>query len=133
MASVREARQIIGANIKQLRRVRGLTQAELARAVGLHKQQIYRVERGQSGKLETYDAIARALEVTFTDLLVPPQDLSATVSRDVADIEAEKFLQRLAGNEGARQLLEAAPHLTPSQLRALLAVAREFLRLVEPE
>jgi len=48
---------------------RGLTQDALAERAGLSRAVIKKLERGGSGRLETYHALARALNVRTSDLL----------------------------------------------------------------
>lgn len=56
--------------IREFRKARGLTQAQLGEAVGLHQTQIGNIENGaRSLTLEWSRRIAKALGVTVADLL----------------------------------------------------------------
>lgn len=75
--------QIIGANIKRYRLAAGMTQAQLASAMGYKEAKasagasICRAEAGtQQPRLETLAAIANALEVQVSDLLAPPANVA---------------------------------------------------------
>ena len=61
-----------GTNIRKLREVKGITQEELAAAVGMMRSNISRIEGGKhSPTLETMERIAKALKVSVADLIVP--------------------------------------------------------------
>lgn len=67
-----ELRQIIAANIKRLRKERGLSQEELAFESGLHRTYISGIERGiRNVSLDNIGVLADALGVT-PDILVKP-------------------------------------------------------------
>ena len=56
-------------NIADLRRIRGLTQTELADLVGVSQPHISRVEKGDEGpSLSVFRKIAKALDVELSDL-----------------------------------------------------------------
>ncbi len=58
--------QIFGANIRQYRKVRGLTQAQLAEAVGISVEMTGKLERGQAKP--SFDTVSSLVDV----LDVPP-------------------------------------------------------------
>lgn len=59
-------------NLAELRRAVGLSQVELAAKAGVSYTTIQRLEAGRSdGRVETLQAIARALDVPITELLAP--------------------------------------------------------------
>jgi transcriptional regulator with XRE-family HTH domain len=59
-----------GQRLKALREKRGLTQVDLARAIGVHKMQLLRYEHGQSSPTaERVIGLARVLRVTADVLL----------------------------------------------------------------
>ena len=59
-----------GAKIKELRKERGLTQAELAEIIGTKQSAIARVEKEEgSSTIATLEKIADALGVTVVELL----------------------------------------------------------------
>ena len=64
------ARKRLGANVREHRRRRGLTQDGLARASRLHRTEISLLERGgREARLSTIVRIARALDVPAAALL----------------------------------------------------------------
>lgn len=57
-------------NIRQIRESRGMSQRELADAIGLHKTNMNRIETGKaSPSITRMEQIAAALEVTVSDLV----------------------------------------------------------------
>ncbi len=67
-------RRTVGARIRQSRQSAGLTQASLARAADIGRVTLVRLEKGeQSPRFKTLDAIAKALGVAVTELLVEPE------------------------------------------------------------
>ena len=64
--------ETVGRNVAKFRSQRGMTQAELAEAVGVSDAFISRVERGQKMmKVSTLQAMAHALRVSCDALLSP--------------------------------------------------------------
>ena len=62
--------RVIGRNIKEARKNKGLTQADVAERVGISLLHYGRLERGdRRAALEQIAAIARALEVSVSSLL----------------------------------------------------------------
>ncbi|TJZ94435.1 helix-turn-helix domain-containing protein [Actinacidiphila oryziradicis] len=60
-----------GDRLKEARRRRGLTQEALAERANLSVGVIKKLERGGTGRLETYHVLARALKVRTSALLEP--------------------------------------------------------------
>jgi putative transcriptional regulator len=61
-----------GAKIRKLREAKGITQEELADAVGMMRNNISRIEAAKHRPtLETLERIAKALKVSVADLIVP--------------------------------------------------------------
>jgi len=61
---------VLAGNVYALRRERGLTQAQLAEAVGVHQPRIAEIERGDANpRLDTLAKLARALGVPVAALL----------------------------------------------------------------
>jgi DNA-binding XRE family transcriptional regulator len=61
-----------GAAIRKLRETKGMTQEELADAVGMMRNNISRIEAAKHRPtLETLERIAKALKVSVADLIVP--------------------------------------------------------------
>lgn len=66
----KEAKKMLGANIKRARIRKGLTQAELAGEVGVTKAAIYYYETGmKTPSLATITTISRVLDVTIDELV----------------------------------------------------------------
>ena len=64
-------RRTLGRRIRRLRKSAGLSQDALARAAGLGRVTLVRLEKGdQSPRFKTLDAIASALEIPVSELLV---------------------------------------------------------------
>jgi len=59
----------IGKNIRKIRKYKKISQEELGRIAGVSKRQIIRIESGENQKVETLEKIAKALLVTFKDLV----------------------------------------------------------------
>jgi transcriptional regulator with XRE-family HTH domain len=58
-------------NVVNLRSERGMTQAELAAAIGISQPRIARIERGEANpRLITLSKLAHALDVCLSELLV---------------------------------------------------------------
>ncbi|WP_442785477.1 helix-turn-helix domain-containing protein [Actinacidiphila sp. DG2A-62] len=66
-----DAAAIPGERLRATRLRRGLTQEALAELAGLSLGVVKKLERGGTGRLETYHALARALRVRTSDLLEP--------------------------------------------------------------
>jgi transcriptional regulator with XRE-family HTH domain len=64
-----ELKELFGTSLRQCRRARRLTQAQLAEAAGLSLEMIGRLERGITGpSLETIAALAETLKVAPAEL-----------------------------------------------------------------
>ena len=64
------AKELLGMRVREVRKLRGLSQERLAEKVGVDPKQISRIEGGKSApSLETLESIARSLEVEMKDLL----------------------------------------------------------------
>lgn len=108
--------------MKQLRRVRGLTQVELALEAGVHPSTVARLEQGTTQRPhdEEFASIARALGVGPEDLL------DAGVRDDDARVERREEARRVfEGNLRAEQaFLAEAADADPALYRLLLAEAQ---------
>ena len=72
-ARVGERRRAFGERVRELRRVRGLSQEALAEHAGLHRTYVGSVERGERNvSLDNIHALADALEVAAPDLFAAP-------------------------------------------------------------
>lgn len=86
----------VGARIQAARRKRGLTQTDLAQKVDLTAKYLSNIECGEkTPKLETFIAIANALEVDANSLL---QDV-LTVSSAIISSEISEQLAKLTPSE----------------------------------
>jgi transcriptional regulator with XRE-family HTH domain len=64
------AKELLGMRVREVRKLRGLSQEKLAEQVGVEPKQISRIEGGKSApSLDTLEAIARSLQVEMKDLL----------------------------------------------------------------
>ena len=64
------AKELLGARVKEVRKLRQLSQERLAEKVGVEPKQISRIEGGKSSpSMDTLEAIARELQVEMKDLL----------------------------------------------------------------
>ena len=67
-------RHTLGQRIRRLRSAAGLSQYALARAAGIDRVTLVRLEKGeQTPRYKTLGAIAKALKVDVSDLLVEPE------------------------------------------------------------
>jgi transcriptional regulator with XRE-family HTH domain len=106
----------LGIRIQALRKQRGLTQEELAEAVGRSVDTVSNIERGFSlTRIETALAIAVALKTTLRDLFdLEPLPSTAPEKRVLID-----------------QLIELVRPLDPGTLEALVAQTQILLRVRE--
>jgi len=87
---------ILALNVMRLRAERGLTQAQLAAAIGVSQPRIAGIESGDANpRLSTVSKLAHALGVTLSELLVdnlnPTRGLpAAKIVRDRAEEEPRK-------------------------------------------
>ncbi len=62
----------VGATIRKLREAKGITQDQVASAVGMMRNNISRIEAAKHRPtLETLERIAKALKVSVAELIVP--------------------------------------------------------------
>lgn len=89
----------VGVRIQEVRRARGLTQAELAQAVDITPKYLSNIECGAKiPKFETFIAIANALEIDANTLLVDV----LTVSNTIISTEISEKLASLSPYEQQR-------------------------------
>lgn len=109
----------IGERISQLRQRRGLTQSDLAEAIGETKQTIYKYEHGivsniPIGKIE---AIAKVLRC-------PPSALTGweEMVDDATDQELNNMLEDLRSREDMRMLFRLAHGASPEDVRQAVKI-----------
>jgi transcriptional regulator with XRE-family HTH domain len=81
--------------VQKLRLQRGWSQEQLAEMSGVSVRTIQRLERGQSGAVETLKAVASVLEVDFPRLQEPEMDSPTTATVRADEALALKHVRRL--------------------------------------
>ncbi|MEM9072845.1 MAG: helix-turn-helix transcriptional regulator [Myxococcota bacterium] len=72
MSCVTRIGELVGDRIRERRKGLDITQAELARRIGIPRPIVSRIECGKhTPRLETLDAVADALSTTIMDLVAP--------------------------------------------------------------
>jgi transcriptional regulator with XRE-family HTH domain len=111
-----ELKRLFGLRVHSLRRRAGLTQEQLADAIGKSLDTVSNVERGiSSTRIETMDKIATVLGVSLAELF----ELDAPVSRDKEARKAVERLVRVVEGESAEtveavaKMAELALNLSP--------------------
>lgn len=83
------AKELLGARIREVRKLRQLSQERLAEKVGVDPKQISRIEGGKSApSLDTLESIAKNLQVEMKDLL----DFQHLRTEERIDDQAQKLL-----------------------------------------
>lgn len=115
---------IPGSRVRDIRLARGLTQEELAGRAGLSVAVVKKIEQGGNGRLDTYHALARALNVR-TSQLFDPGAPHATTRADDDKVDLMPLRQAITPPMAAtgRLLHGDAPDLEPdlANLRATAA------------
>ncbi len=107
----------LGSRLRQLRQKRGLTQDELATAVGVSRSAVAQWEGGRSGQATLHlRRLADALGVQIDDLMRGDQHAIETVAQ--------------AGDE--RALLRLYRACSPADRQLLLLMARRIASIDEP-
>lgn len=83
--------------VRKLRLQRGWTQEDVARFAGLSVRSVQRVERGQTGSLETMKALAAVFETDVATLGNGGQEMSDTAVMLNDEKEALDYVARLKG------------------------------------
>ena len=129
----------LGAAVRRIREERGLTQAELAQAVGLGSVQVSRIERGvQEPRFVTIERLAEALEVDVGALwgLDPKDGKESSSAREKGHV-AEKREPYSASDKGpqSRRLRAFVRHIdtleedvASAALEASISLARELVK-----
>ncbi len=96
-----ELKRLFGLRVQSLRRRVGLTQEQLAEAIGKSLDTVSNVERGVSStRIETMDKIATVLGVSLAELF----ELDVPVSRDKETRKAVERLVRVVEGESAETI-----------------------------
>lgn len=86
----------VGENIKKFRKLKGLTQKELAEKLGITQQSVAQYERtNKLPKLETLLYIAGALDITLNGLLFGESDLESEKALEKAMEETAKWNDKI--------------------------------------
>lgn len=112
----------VGAQIRMHRKLRGVTQVELAGALDLTFQQVQKYERGSNRiSASTLYATARFLGLPVAAFFegLPATHDAARVDSETRAAEARAFL----GTDEGLELASVFPHLSRKQRRAILTLA----------
>lgn len=86
----------VGENIKKFRKLKGLTQKELAEKLGITQKSVAQYERtNKLPKLETLLYIADALDITLNGLLFGKSDLESEKALEKAMEETAKWNDKI--------------------------------------
>lgn len=124
----------VGANLKKMRQLAGLSQQDLANGTGIHKDSISGIERGErQPRPSTLRKLAQGLEVDVSDILTgnfdallrPLAQAPALTSRELG--LAQRFAEF---EEQGRKIVagEATPHTAPSLVMAMEELLHEAQR-----
>lgn len=93
----------LGQNIREIRKAKGLTQQYIADKVGVTKQTICKIEKGNHATLETINRIAKALYVDVQELYEPinkvktsPYECQDFLTTDEKNIIIYEFMTPMA-------------------------------------
>lgn len=126
--------RVIGERIKQLRRLRGWSQEELASRAVVHRQTVHRYEQGtrRRQELPTLEKIADAFGMEVSEIMMPSVPAVATV-HPIGYNTPVTFVPRveIVQHDGSEPRFEQTGYYVPvtSQLalgRALVAVRYEL-------
>ncbi|GAA4068411.1 helix-turn-helix domain-containing protein [Nonomuraea soli] len=124
-----------GAQVRQRRQQRGMSQAELARRTGLSKATLSQLEAGTANPtIDTLDSIAVALAIPLTDLLTrdgSPGTVHLRATPAARDEPTRELLRRISGGHSlelwrlrlpADTAVEGVPH-APGTVEHLLVAS----------
>jgi transcriptional regulator with XRE-family HTH domain len=104
--AVSDVLEHLAANVRNLRKMHGMSLSQLAEKSGVAKGTLFKVERGQTNpNLDTLQAIAETFGLHVTGLLAPPQAPAVEV---VLDGEGEEITDEAAVGRVLRRQLTAA-------------------------
>src|SRR5262245_35834218 len=112
----------LGRNVRQLRKARNLTQAQLAAAADLPRPTVTNLETGSANPtLSVLSRVASALQVPIEELISPPRaearllPAGSLPSRKRGDVSIQRILpERLPNLEVDRMQLPAGARMTGS-------------------
>jgi transcriptional regulator with XRE-family HTH domain len=144
---------IIGLNIKRIRKLKGLSQAQVADLSGISRVAYGEIERGNSNpRVSTLQSIAAALEVKLEDILIQPRILKRVRFRSLKKMKSRdyilgevarwlddyNYLENLLGygieyrfKDFSSRISDTPPGMERAKKAAMLA--REYLNLGERE
>lgn len=111
-----------GDRLKEIREARGLTQPELAERIGIHAQQVYRIESGKSPNpsADTLTAISKELDVSVDYLLgLVDSPTERLREEDLSDME-RRLIQAVRTGE-INELFEVLGRLSKKKDQAQVA------------
>ena len=106
MSQQNEYYLVVGSKIREHREKAGLTQVELADAVGLSRTSLTNIERGrQRLMLDQFDSICRAVGVSVAELLAAPEKIVKTgnATRHHRVPSVVKFLEAVRQDQERRK------------------------------
>src|SRR3989344_8036987 len=82
----------LGQRIRMLREARKMSQDDLGKAIGIHRQSVSQLEQGKRDLTAVeLDQLARFLQVSFDDILSPPVREPKREERPAIRFQPEKF------------------------------------------
>ena len=116
----------VGTRIRSMRKARGMTQATLAKKLGVAYQNVGQWESGKRvPTLETLSRIADALDVSVFDFL-PGSDFDKALAR--VESQKEKSEEKIATSDPELAKIAAAYLSLPPEKRAMVDKMFDWLR-----
>lgn len=113
-------------NLKRIRKDRGVTQDELAKAIGVSRSAIGMYESGaREPDYETLEAIADFFNVTMDDL---GRSEEYDLQRPIINAQESAWLEDLRNDPELRMLLSASSKLNEDDIKYLIALAKRMNR-----
>ena len=113
-------------NLKRIRKDRGVTQDELAKAIGVSRSAIGMYESGaREPDYETLEAIADFFNVTMDDL---GRSEEYDLQRPIINAQESAWLEDLRNDPELRMLLSASSKLNEDDIKYLIALAERMNR-----
>lgn len=113
-------------NLKRIRKDRGVTQDELAKAIGVSRSAIGMYESGaREPDYETLEAIADFFNVTMDDL---GRSEEYDLQRPIINAQESAWLEDLRNDPELRMLLSASSKLNEEDIKYLITLAERMNR-----